>query len=144
MFLISHRGNLEGPNLKEENNPEYLLEALSKGFHVEVDVRYHKNSFFLGHDEPLFQVGSDFLLNNKIWCHAKDHYALEILKKINAIYYWHQKDDYTLTSNGYFWTYPGMELIENSICVLPEKSNYTKINCKGICSDYIMRFKKNG
>ena len=74
-------------------------------------------------------------------CHAKDIYALEKLKKIKTIYFWHQEDDYTLTSNGYFWTYPGKKLVKNSICVLPELANYEDITSDGICSDYIKKFK---
>lgn len=142
MFYISHRGNLNGINQDMENNPEYLDNAISKGFHVEVDVRVFKDKIYLGHDEPQFKISNDFLLRKEIWCHAKDIYALEVLKKIQAIYFWHQNDDYTLTSNGYFWTYPGKVLVKNSICVLPETSNYSDIKCKGICSDYIEKYIK--
>ena len=35
-------------------------------------------------------------------------------------YFWHQKDDYTITSNGYFWTYPGKKISNRSVIVLPE------------------------
>ena len=38
MILISHRGNLEGKNPEKENSPIYVLQALSKGFDVEVDI----------------------------------------------------------------------------------------------------------
>ena len=48
----------------------------------------------------------------------------------------------TLTSRLY-WTYPGNKLFENSICVLPEKSDYKSFFCKGICSDYILKYKNN-
>ena len=81
MFLISHRGNLNGPNAKDENKPEYIKEALSKDFDVEVDVRNYNNKLYLGHDEPLYEVNESFLLNKKLWCHAKDANALEELKK---------------------------------------------------------------
>jgi hypothetical protein len=91
MILISHRGNLNGPNKDFENRPEYINYALSKGFNVEVDVKIYKNKIFLGHDKPQYKINSTFLLNKKIWCHAKDILALEMLKKIKAIYYWHQK-----------------------------------------------------
>lgn len=141
MYLISHRGNINGPNQKEENNPEYILEALSQSFDVEIDVRVYKNKFFLGHDEPLYEVNEAFLLNKKLWCHAKDAYALEKLKQIGSIYFWHQNDEYTITSNGYFWTYPGIKLLKNSICVMPEITKYKKIKCKGICSDFIINYK---
>lgn len=141
MFLISHRGNLNGPNIKDENNPDYIMEALSKDFDVEIDVRNYKNKLYLGHDEPMYEVNESFLINKKLWCHAKDVYALEKLRQIDSIYFWHQNDDYTITSNGYFWTYPGITLVENSICVMPEISEYININCKGICSDFINNYK---
>ena len=35
--------------------------ALESGFHVEVDVHYYKNNFYLGHDEPAFLTSLDFL-----------------------------------------------------------------------------------
>ena len=140
MILISHRGNLNGPNKELENNPHYIKEALSKGFDVEIDVYAHKNKLYLGHDEPQYKIEESFLLNKKIWCHAKNIESLVLLKKIQAIYYWHQEDDYTITSNGYFWTYPGKKLVKNSICVLPERFDYKKINCAGICSDFIGRY----
>lgn len=142
MILISHRGNLNGSNKDFENRPEYINNALSKGFNVEVDVNIYKSKIFLGHDEPQYKINYNFLLNKKIWCHAKDILALERLKKIKATYYWHQKDEYTITSNGYFWTYPGAKLVKNSICVMPENANYKNILCAGICSDFIIKYKK--
>ena len=142
MIYISHRGNITGPIKKLENNPEYILEALKKGFHVEVDVNFRNNNFYLGHDKGQFNVSKKFLLNKKIWCHAKSIDAALMLRKISAHYFWHQKDDITLTSKGYFWTYPGKKLTKNSICVLPEWNNLKKIKCAGICSDYISKYKK--
>jgi hypothetical protein len=35
-------------------------------------------------------------------------------------YFWHQSDDYTITSKGYFWTYPGKKISNKSVIVLPE------------------------
>ena len=141
MYLISHRGNLNGPNINNENNPDYIMEALSKNYDVEIDVRVYDNKFYLGHDEPTYEVNETFLLNKKLWCHAKDNDALEKLRQIGSIYFWHQNDDYTVTSNGYFWTYPGVKLLENSICVMPEIVEYKNINCKGVCSDFIEIYK---
>ena len=141
MYLISHRGNLDGPNVKDENKPDYILYALSKGYDVEIDVRIYKDKFFLGHDEPQYKIKKNFLNNKKLWCHAKDIFALHKLKKLGAICFWHENDDYTLTSNGFIWAYPGKKLIKNSICVLPERANYKKFNCAGICSDFIQKYK---
>tara|TARA_B110000483_G_scaffold198842_1_gene238237 strand:+ start:183 stop:614 length:432 start_codon:yes stop_codon:yes gene_type:complete len=143
MYLISHRGNLNGAESENENNPKYLIIAINKGFNVEVDVRFEKEKFYLGHDFSQYEVNKDFLLNENIWCHAKTHEALLALDKINAHYFWHQEDDYTITSKGFFWTFPGKELLKKSICVLPEKANYKKIDCLGICSDFIERYRND-
>ena len=143
MYLISHRGNLNGAESENENNPKYLKIAINKGFNVEVDVRFEKEKFYLGHDFSQYEVNKDFLLNENIWCHAKTHEALLALDKINAHYFWHQEDDYTITSKGFFWTFPGKKLLKKSICVLPEKANYKKIDCLGICSDFIERYRND-
>ena len=141
MYLISHRGNVNGIQLENENKPDYLNLAIEKGFDVEVDVRFEYNKFFLGHDNSQYEIDKNFLLNKKVWCHAKNYEALLALDKINAHYFWHQEDDYTITSKGYIWTYPGKKLSKISICVLPETSNYKKIDCLGICSDFIDKYK---
>jgi hypothetical protein len=52
MILISHRGNLNGPNPERENHPDYIWEALRAGFEVEIDVWWVEGKFKLGHDEP--------------------------------------------------------------------------------------------
>ena len=50
MYLISHRGNINGIEKNNENNPDYINQAISSGYDVEVDVRYESGQFFLGHD----------------------------------------------------------------------------------------------
>lgn len=142
MIFISHRGNLYGPNKKLENSINYIMNALKKNFHVEIDVWFKKGKFYLGHDNPKFFISKKFLQNKKLWCHAKNLEALEALKKINARFFWHQNDDAVLTSDGYFWTYPGKKTFKNSISVLPEIKKIKKFRCAGICSDYISDYKK--
>ena len=142
MYFISHRGNIDGIIKENENKPEYINKALESGFEVEVDVRFEDNKFFLGHDYNQFEIDKKFLLNKKLWCHAKTREALIELQKIKAHYFWHQNDDYTITSKGFVWTYPGKKLLPQSICVLPEIVNYKTINCLGICSDSILKYKK--
>ncbi len=142
MYLISHRGNINGIEKNNENNPDYINQAISHGYDVEVDVRYESGQFFLGHDFNQFKIKKEFLLNKKLWCHAKTNEALIALDGIKAHYFWHQEDDYTITSKGFFWTYPGKKLLQKSICVLPEKGNYDKIDCLGICSDFIERYNR--
>lgn len=144
MKFISHRGNVKKKIKKLENKPSYINQALSLGYDIEVDVWYKNNNFYLGHDKPLYKISKKFLKNKKIWCHAKNIEALHELKKIKAIYFWHQKDDYTLTSNGFFWTYPGIKPCKKSICVLPEWKGKKLLNQNigGICSDLIFYYKK--
>ncbi len=143
MIFISHRGNISGIRSNDENNPNYINVALKLGYEVEVDVRFENGKFFLGHDFSQYHIDNEFLLNSKIWCHAKTKEALEALEKIKAHYFWHQEDDYTITSKGYIWTYPGKKLFDKSICVLPEKYNYENFNCLGICSDFIEKYKND-
>ena len=143
MILISHRGNLNGVNSINENDPSYLLSALNKGFDVEVDVRFENSKFYLGHDYSQYEINKEFLINPHIWCHAKTHEALNALHNINAHYFWHQEDDYTITSKGFIWTYPSKKLLSNSICVLPETTSYKSFECLGICSDFIEKYKND-
>ena len=37
MILISHRGNINGPNIDKENKPSYISAAIDKGYDCEVD-----------------------------------------------------------------------------------------------------------
>lgn len=148
-ILISHRGNLDGPQEWCENSPAYVERAVHNGFFVEIDVWFVSGQWFLGHDEPKYKVSEDFLfLNPRFWVHCKNaDAAVEFATiKMNGghvpVYFWHQTDDYAITSNGLLWTYPGKPLTNLSICVLPEqtKDAYTKKqlkNCLAICSDYI-------
>lgn len=138
-YLISHRGNLTGSNKDLENNPSYIENAINLGFDVEVDVYFKKNQLFLGHDEPIFKIDVTFLKNKKIWCHAKNIESLDYLLNFNDIHvFWHQNDDFTLTSRGYIWTYPGKYVTNKSILVLDKKISKQNLPvCMGICSDYV-------
>ena len=48
MKLVSHRGNINGPNPEMENDPRYVENTLAKGFSVEVDVWSSGSDVFLG------------------------------------------------------------------------------------------------
>lgn len=148
MKLIAHRGNVYGPDNEKENSPDHILNAIDLGFDVEIDVWGKDNDLFLGHSEPQYDVDNSFIENfsDKFWVHCKNLEALYIcnflLKDIN--FFWHQEDDYALTSKKIFWTYPGKHLSTNSILVLPEKNNYEDLGGKfyGICSDYVLNIKE--
>ena len=137
MIYISHRGYTNGIDNDVENNPDVIESLLDKNINVEIDIRSFKNQLFLGHDEPRYKINKEFLLNDKLWCHAKDFQTLEVLSVINCNYFWHQNDDYTITSKGFIWVYPGKPLLKNSICVFPEKYKQDFSMCYGICTDYI-------
>ena len=82
----------------------------------------------------------DFLLNSKIWCHSKNIEALDKLKKIDAHYFWHQNDKFTLTSKGYIWTFPGNKYSSNSVIVNLDENLVLESDCYGICSDYVSQY----
>ena len=148
MILIAHRGNTNGPNPSMENNPEYINTAISMGFDAEVDVWLIDGKFFLGHDEPKYETDRYFLSRSGLWCHAKNIDALSSMIMAGIHCFWHQEDNYTLTSKGYIWSYPGSTLSPNSINVLPEWSNeinklkFLKTDeVYGICTDYPLLIK---
>lgn len=141
MIKISHRGNISGANTAShgENHPSSIQYALSLGLNVELDVWFKDNKFYLGHDEPKYEIYYDFFLNSKFWVHCKNIEALRKLKSnilINAFY--HNQDDCVLTSQGFIWTYPKNQIItDHSIAVLPEKvENWDVSKAYGICTDY--------
>lgn len=145
--LISHRGNLFGPNIDRENDPEYLLEAIYAGFDVEVDVWVYPdtdgyNLICFGHDSPQHcSIPESFLLEigHAAWFHCKNLDALYFFNSVfpQLNYFWHQTDDYTLTSQGYIWTYPGKDITGNSVIVDLNKDIQDYSNVFGICGDYV-------
>lgn len=142
MILISHRGNTSGINKDLENKPDYILNALNIDYDVEIDVWQYKDELYLGHDEPTILLPNKLLeFKDKLWFHAKNLDVLTKLNKLNVHYFWHQSDDITMTSKGFWWTYPGKKLYNNSISVLPEKFNQDISSCAGCCSDVINNYR---
>ena len=113
------------------------------GYQVEADVWYDKGWWF-GHNEPQYKVPNRNFLY-QFWCHAKNLEAMErmSLRPYMYHYFWHDKDDYTLTSRGFIWTYPGKALGKKCIAVMPELSQWDDLSmCAGICSDFVRKHKK--
>ena len=145
MIVISHRGNIKGPDKHVENHPDQIKKAISLGYDVEIDVWYKENQLYLGHDKPQYKVDLTFLKNSRLWCHAKNLEALKYMLTNKIKCFWHQEDNFTLTSNGYIWTYPGQELSGQSICVMPEKTKFSELEIKisaGVCTDYPEEYLK--
>ena len=142
MIYIAHRGLIHGPDSKIENNPVQIKKALDLGYDCEIDFWSIDNQYYLGHDTPDYKINWEFLEQPGLWIHAKNLEALTFLSQTNFVYFWHQNDDYTLTSNGYIWTYIGKELSNRSIMLLPEVhdtqlNNARNVDCYAICSDYV-------
>ena len=143
MIFISHRGNLNGPNKEMENNPQYISNAIKKGYYVEIDVWYINGDFFLGHDFPEYKIKREFLKNKHFYCHGKNLDAIKelITMKNETNFFSHDLDKYVLTSDNKIWTYPGDVLCENSICCMPEKKYQYPDKCYGVCTDYPLKYK---
>ena len=145
MKLISHRGNLNGPNKERENHPDYIWEALQAGYEVEIDVWWVDGKFKLGHDEPQYDFPFSLIENHysKLWIHCKN---MDVLSQLNELdssgsklnYFSHENDLGVLTSRGYIWS---THLYDRGILVMPEVFNKEpNENTFGICSDYIKNY----
>jgi hypothetical protein len=142
MKIISHRGNITGPNKGAENKPEYILEAITQGFDVEIDVWYIDKRVLLGHDFGQYQINPSFLKNKHLWCHAKNLEALEFMLENDIHCFWHQGDNRTLTSKGFIWTYEGHSLGRKSIaCWMNADGDFPSPGVFGICTDYPYKVK---
>lgn len=149
MLIISHRGNLMGSDPALENHPIQIDRCISQySMNVEVDLRVINGYFWLGHDEPQYKIDSDWLhmRSNFLWIHCKNVQALVTLinhpYSYDLNYFWHDKDDFTLTSKGYIWAYPNrsIPLTAPAISVMPEIHNTQVNNFYGICTDYPERY----
>lgn len=140
MIYIAHRGNTHGVKKNLENSPEYILDALKMGFDCEIDVWFLNGNWKLGHDTSQYHVNLDFLYTPGLWCHCKNMAAFVRLNMIDSINtFWHQEDDYVLTTHKYIWCYPGktVDLPRKAICVKPEIHDTNWSQFDGICSDYV-------
>lgn len=139
MIIIAHRGNILGPNPDKENSPDYIQTALDHGFDVEIDVWFDgfdlRQGYYLGHDAPKYRVKLDWLMQDRLWCHAKNQKALERMfyDKIPN-YFWHQEDRFTITSRGDIWCYPNNPS-RWGILVHNGEAEYG-LEVRGVCTDY--------
>jgi hypothetical protein len=146
MKLIAHRGNTHGPKPDRENSIDYIEEAITEGYDVEIDLRLVNNICYLGHDDPLYSVSMEWLRQYKdlLWIHCKNHAAMEKMSSsaVQFNYFWHETDSYTITSKGIGWVYPGRLPYSKSVIVMPENvcgdiKTLKEHVCYGICSDYV-------
>tara|TARA_R110000824_G_scaffold316973_1_gene504207 strand:- start:49 stop:573 length:525 start_codon:yes stop_codon:yes gene_type:complete len=174
MKLIAHRGNLYGANPARENTPKYIEEAIKSGFDVEIDIRAQrrvadfavataqakkseiesimadsswKYRYILGHDQGETEVPYEWLLQHadKLWVHCKDLASLRALYGSPLNYFWHQEDDFTLTSQNIIWTYPMKSVTDKSVIVCfteEEARNYVyDYPLFGVCCNWVGKLK---
>lgn len=142
--LIAHRGNYKGKNNKNENFPDYITEAINKGYDVECDVRSINDKIFLGHDDLLNSVDLSFFFehSNKLWIHCKNFEALSFFTKYSnnqLNFFWQEDDLHSLTSKGYIWSHSKCNNFSNNIACLVDESLAHKLYKKnlifGLCMD---------
>ncbi len=116
MRIISHRGYLNGPDDSIENNPKHIENIINQyGFDIEIDLWMinpwnDKKKFYLGHNEPKYEIKYNFLKKycDNLWVHCKNIEALSYLSIFMSRgdfinYFWHQEDNFALTSIEYIW-----------------------------------------
>tara|TARA_R100001015_G_C4632698_1_gene196602 strand:+ start:3295 stop:3753 length:459 start_codon:yes stop_codon:yes gene_type:complete len=143
MNIISHRGNLNGPDPRNENTISQIQKAKDNGFDVEVDVWWYKENFWLGHDEPEQKILKSFLTQGNLWVHAKNLEAVKELQYVDTNWFWHENDKVTLTRRGNIWCFPGNE-VDGGIMVDNGPVPYgqaAKVKVQGVCTDYPLRWK---
>lgn len=147
MKIISHRGNLEGPVPVDENNPSYIDKAISEGFDVEIDLYCIGDTYWLGHDEPQYQIDVSWLSQRKsvLWIHCKNIESAKKCLEYNS--FCHSEDPFVYTTNGKIWLHGNVSFLykscENMIVpLIDEKScksfSLTENIPYGICTDYPM------
>lgn len=151
MYLIAHRGNITGPNRGAENSPSLISSVLeTTDYDCQIDLRIINGKLFLGHDSADYKVGLDFLLFHKerLWIHCKNLDALTFFRtKVHEQglnYFWHDKDQCTITSRGFLWFYPSKKVYPAGINLLPELNGieFSRLErTEGVCSDYIGVYK---
>ena len=147
MLLISHRGHIDGPNTDLSNNPEQIKYLYNRNFDIEIDLRTYQNNLYLGHDKADYKTSLNFLISmkDKLWIHCKDYTTFNYLQNFKDIlnFFWHNNDDYTITSKGYVWIYPNKPIIKDGIEVITDKDQTierfkSKNSLYGICTDYLL------
>jgi hypothetical protein len=150
VIVISHRGNTTGRDISFENKPEKILDVINEKLQVEIDLRWYNNKFYLGHDEPQYEIDVDFLIDNSLslWVHCKERESLQEALKLKTVHcFWHDTDDYALTNLSYVWAYPGKEPVgTDCIAVMPERcwsiEETIQKGFAGVCTDECYQFKK--
>lgn len=165
MEIISHRGNLDGPDPSRENTIEAITGAMALGYSVEFDVRMLDGYFYFGHDKPQMPIDLAALseLNQVydgiLYAHCKTVGSLQKfsscpdlhyeISRCSIIPFFHDIDECVLLINGQVWIHPRVQLtadimLERTIYVSPGMIEPGNLNglIDGICTDYPNSIKK--
>ena len=118
------------------------------GFDVEVDLWVgDTGQIGLGHDDLTYQLDTPWFQrrSTKLWIHCKNSKAINFAQSLGLNYFFHDTDNYTLTSQGFVWVFPGETPVGRSI-VLDiagfARPGTTQLgNAYGICSDWAQDLK---
>jgi hypothetical protein len=139
---IAHRGLINGPNHTIENSMTTVTEWCRQGCSSEIDIWWHREAFWIGHDEPREEVSPEFLRSEYLWIHAKNPEAFYHLQKLSnekgwglRIFY-HTDEDYALTTTGETIILPGLPDVEGWTYMMPEMEFVIPTIAGKICSDY--------
>lgn len=152
--FLCHRGNLESKFVPDENRPDLLDRRISEAYGVELDLWCSDDKYWLGHDEPQYEVSFDWLMKDlsKKYIHCKDGETFEhmLLRCGREGYrphlFYHTKEDYALTTRGHVIVHPGIYLLDGSINMMPELGPEKKTaeyhKAFAVCSDTIRNLRE--
>lgn len=147
MILIAHRGNYAGRVAHLENTMVHLRDAISRGYDVEVDLWVIDGLLYLGHDGPEHLASPSEIkeLEPRAWFHAKNHAALVYGLQNSLHVFFHDRDEYTLTSRGIIWAYSGKLVEAHGIAVMPEYTPDYVVSwdALGVCSDDLVSYSES-
>ncbi len=145
-MLISHRGNINGRVPEKENAVDYLFQAISKEYTVEVDLWWTPQGFSLGHDGPQNPITDGLLktMESVAWFHVRNvKTTLKLLELCEQpMFFYHDAAPFTFTSNGYLWCHSDSPILtRRSILVNPGELICHKHEIAGVCADNISIYK---
>ena len=136
---IAHRGLISGPNHEAENSMTTVTEWCRQGRSSEIDIWWHCEAFWIGHDEPRERISPEFLHSEYLWIHAKNADAFYQLQKLSnekgwglRIFY-HTDEDYALTTTGDTIILPGLADVEGWTYMMPEAAYVSNPTTSAVC-----------
>ena len=154
--FIAHLGNLEGVDEIRQSKPEYVENAMCRGFDASIDVWYlpESNCLFSGALLPTFFVEKRFLesFHQNLWINCRDiptlNYFIKNYKdtKLNYFLGFNGENSITsLTSQNYIWTKSGDPIWPHSIPFQSKSYEYALSalsELQGVSSNDIVTLKQ--